>query len=90
MSEKTYVLLGILCLIVALLVLAYSTVAGMLAIEGGRLSQLEDETHTIRNQNLQLEDEYLHDTAYTTIESRAREEGFRPAGFIEFGKIDSY
>lgn len=84
MSERSYVILGILSLLVAALILAYTTIANTLSTEGAHLSELENETKEWHNKNLELEDQYLHDAAYTTIEEKARGEGFRSADACTF------
>ena len=72
-------LVGILCFIVGILTLAYTAVAGILSTEGGQLSQLETQAHQIHNENLELEDQYLHERAYTTIYQKAYNQGYRTA-----------
>lgn len=79
MSERTYVLLGILCFIVGVLTLAYSTVSGTLAIEGIKLSEIEEQIKQWHIENLELRNEYLHKAAYTTIYQEAIKQGYTPA-----------
>ena len=62
--------------------MAYVIVAGQLAVEGAELSKTDDQIHKLHNQNLELEDIYLHDTAYTTIFQEAIYKGFQPARTI--------
>lgn len=82
MSERSYVILGILAFIIGILTLAYTTVAGILSTEGGQLSQIEAQIHALHNENLELEDQYLHERAYTTIYQEATREGFVPANQV--------
>lgn len=83
MSERIYVFLGIFCLIVGILEFAYITVANSLGIESYQLDKMNAQIHALHNENLELEDQYLYDTAYTTIKIKAGKKGFRQASFIE-------
>lgn len=79
MSERQYVLLGLLCLVIALMIGVYTTVSNALSVRGGEYQRLVDETDKIQKENLLLKEQLLQDEALTTINQKARAKGFTDA-----------
>lgn len=83
MSERSYVILGILFFILGALITLYVWGVSVLASRDYLLEQLQEQTHALHNQNLELEDQLLHDESYTTIYTEASSKGYRPATYIQ-------
>lgn len=79
MSERTYVIFGILCLIISALTFTYITENNYFAIEGYKLDAINAQIAKYKKENALLEVELLHKEAYTTIYDEARKQGFVPA-----------
>lgn len=56
--------------------MTYSFISSELSVEGEKLSDLDDQILKMHNNNLELEDQLLHDEAYTTIGQEATHQGF--------------
>lgn len=74
--------MGVLCLILGFMEFCYVTVSNIRSIQGPQLDQITNKAHILHNENLELEDQLLHDEAYTTIQQKARQEGFQQAQII--------
>lgn len=77
MSERQYVLFGILALIIGILVGVYTTIGNKLSTEGAVLQNLQAETARVKKDNLMVKEQLLHEEALTTIEEKARAKGFQ-------------
>lgn len=64
----------------------YVWAVSVIASRDHLLEQLQEETHSLHNQNLELEDQLLHDEAYTTIYTEATKRGFAAAKLLYLQK----
>lgn len=81
MSKERITLYGLVS-IIAILYFVYMTLQISLSTKGIELRQIQQETLTLQQINMDLENHYLEAAAYTTIDREARAQGFVPAPTI--------
>lgn len=79
MSERQYILIGFLAFIIGILIAIYTTVLNELSVEGAQLQRLQLETAAIKKDNMLIKEQVIHEKALSTIEAKARAQGFKEA-----------
>jgi len=82
MSERIYVILGIIFLIICLLLGIRDVISNLLSTDGIKLDAMTSQLKEVRQENILLREKLLISESYTTIASEAASIGFIPATYL--------
>ena len=76
MSEKQYVFLGFICLLIGLLEGLYAGIMNELAVRGELYTKLQTDIYKTRLENQNLRNQILYEQSYTRIYLQETEQGY--------------
>lgn len=82
MSERLYVILGIILLIIGLLLGVHDVISNLLSTGGIELDAMTSQLKKLKQENMLIRERVLLDSSFTNIASEASREGFTPATYI--------